>query len=35
MVFGELEIPAAENLMGPAAHQEAAEAVSAKLREIM
>jgi hypothetical protein len=35
MVFSELETPAAKNLMGPAAHQEAAEAMAAKLREII
>ena len=35
MVFSQMETPAANNLMGPAAHQEAAEAVAAKLREIM
>jgi hypothetical protein len=30
-----METPAATNLMGPAAHQEAAEAVSAKLRDMI
>jgi len=35
MVFSQMETPAATNLMGPAAHQEAAEAVSAKLRDMI
>lgn len=35
MVFGELEKPAAKKLLGPSAHQEVADAVAVKLRELI